>query len=171
MATAALRAELGSGLQLLAELIQSPGAGLQALGQFLNLGLQHGLANLGGPFGPPGDEEASGAEEDDEVDRVVQRDGGVPPALQQLAIPAVLPAAKEVQAAQKLAHLVLTGGHDLLHPPQLPGVAENQGQIGRDGDYPSGGGHSQSHGRRQQRDPQGHRAEREPHDGGDTTRD
>lgn len=58
-ATAALRAELDSGLQLLAEFVQGPSAGLQALRQFLNLGLQHGLAHPGGPFRPPGDEEAT----------------------------------------------------------------------------------------------------------------
>lgn len=39
VAAAALRVELDSELQLLAQLVQSPGAGLQALGQFLNLGL------------------------------------------------------------------------------------------------------------------------------------
>lgn len=170
MATAALRAELDSGLQLLTELVQGPGAGLQALGQFLNLGLQHGLANFGGPLSPPGDEEAAGTEEDDEVDRVVQRNGGVPPALQQLAVPAALPAAEEVEAAQDLPHLVLAGGRDLLHPSQLPGVAEDQGEIRRDGDGPSGGGHPQPHGRRQQRDPKGDRAERESHDGGHSAR-
>lgn len=170
MATAALRVELDSGLQLLAELVQSPGAGLQALGQFLDLGLQHGLANPGGTLGPPGDEETAGAKEDDEVDRVVQRDGRVPPALQQLAVPAALPAKEEVEAAQDLAHLVLAGGRDLLHPPQLPGVAEDQGEVGRDGDGPSGGGHPQPHGRRQQRDPQGDGAERESHDGCDRAR-
>lgn len=170
VATAALRAELDAGLQLLTEFVQSPGAGLQALCQFLNLGPQHGLANFGGPLGPPGDEEATWAEEDDEVDRVVQGDGGVPPALEQLAVPAALPAAEELEAAQDLAHLVLAGGRDLLHPPQLPGVAEDQGEVGRDGDGPSGGGHPQPHGRGQKRDPQGDRAQREPHDGGDGPR-
>ena len=39
VAAAALRVELDSDLQLLAELVQRPSAGLQALGQFLNLGL------------------------------------------------------------------------------------------------------------------------------------
>lgn len=163
-AAAALGAELDSGLQLLAELVQGPGAGLQALGQFLNLGLQHGLANPGGPLRPPGEEEAAGAEEDDAVDRVVQRDRGVPPALQQLAVPAALAAAEELEAAQDLAHLVLAGGGDLLHPAQLPGMAEDQGQVGRDGDGASGRGHPQPDGRRHQRGPQRHGAEREPHD-------
>lgn len=141
VATAGFGAELDPGLQLLTKFVQSPGAGLQALRQFLNLGLQNRLANLGGPLRAPGDEEATWAKEDDEVDRVVQGHGGVPPALQQLAVPAALPAAEELQATQDLTHLVLAGGRDLLHPPHLPGVTEDQGEVGRDGDRPSSGGH------------------------------
>lgn len=139
--TAGLGTELDPGFQLLTKFIQGTSAGLQALRQFLNLGLQHGLADFGGPLRTPGDEEATRAEEDDEVDRVVKSHGGVPPALQQLAVPAPLPLTEELKAAQEFAHLVLAGGGDLLHPPYLPGIAEDQREVGRDGDCPSGGGH------------------------------
>ena len=59
VATAGLRAELDPGLQLLTKFIQGASARLQALRQFLNLGLQDGLAHFGGPLGTSGDEEAT----------------------------------------------------------------------------------------------------------------